>query len=226
MDTEAEVEGLLNDVTTIFTNNHGAKTDDNLTDDPLATLSDVTIASVTDNEVLAWDAATGDWINQTPAEAGIVTATAVDTEAGLETFLTHASHVFTNNKADLNLDDLAQALNIAEQEAEGEVRQSNWAELRKEGLPYEGGKWFYTRLYGQIHNGTEHFEYPPTLLGLDTIVSLLKMSLDTGLFDPRRADDCRKGICLSRGCDLYQFGLQRCRKIRYEQKQKQEKQGR
>lgn len=132
-------------------------------------------------------------------------------------------HVFTSNKAGLNLDDLAQALNVAEQEADGEVRQGNWAELRKEGLPYEEGKWFYARPYGQLHNGTEHFGYPPTLLTLEVIVGLAKTALDTSLFDPARADSCRKGICRSQGCDLYRYGLQRCRKVRYEQKKKQGK---
>ena len=37
----------------------------------LAGLTDVTIASVADNEVLAWDTATSKWINQTAAEAGL-----------------------------------------------------------------------------------------------------------------------------------------------------------
>lgn len=136
-------------------------------------------------------------------------------------------HIFTNNKAGLNLDDLAQALNVAEQEAEGNVCQDSWAELRKEGRPYDGGRWFYARPYGQLHNGTEHFaDFQLTLLPLDGIVGLVKMSLDTGLFDPRKADDCRKGVCRHNGCSLYKYGLQRCRKVRYEQKQEQEKKGR
>jgi len=132
-------------------------------------------------------------------------------------------HVFTNNKAGLNLDDLAQALNVAEQAAEGEAHCSNWAELRQEGCPYEGGRWFYARPYGQLHNGTEHFEYQPTFLTLELIVSLIKLALDTGRF---ARESCRQGICRSRGCDLYPWGLQRCRRVRYEQKKKQEKQGR
>ena len=37
----------------------------------LGGLSDVTVTSVTDNEVLAYDSATGKWINQTAAEAGL-----------------------------------------------------------------------------------------------------------------------------------------------------------
>lgn len=41
---------------------------------PLGDLSDVTITSVGDNEVLAFDAATSTWINQTAAEAGLAAA--------------------------------------------------------------------------------------------------------------------------------------------------------
>lgn len=37
-------------------------------------LSDVTISSVADNEVLAYDSGTGEWINQTAAEAGLAVA--------------------------------------------------------------------------------------------------------------------------------------------------------
>lgn len=39
----------------------------------LGDLDDVTITSVADNELLAYDTTSGDWINQTPAEAGFAT---------------------------------------------------------------------------------------------------------------------------------------------------------
>jgi hypothetical protein len=47
-------------------------------------VTDVTITSVADNEVLAYDTTTSQWINQTPAEAGIqaVVANVTDTEIG------------------------------------------------------------------------------------------------------------------------------------------------
>jgi len=43
--------------------------------DELNDIANVTITSVTDNEVLAWDSSSSSWINQTPAEAGLATAT-------------------------------------------------------------------------------------------------------------------------------------------------------
>lgn len=44
----------------------------------LGDLSDTTITSVADNELLAYDSSSGDWINQTASEAGIVTKTKLD----------------------------------------------------------------------------------------------------------------------------------------------------
>jgi hypothetical protein len=45
-----------------------------LTLDTLGELSDVTIASVADNEVLAYDSTSSEWINQTASEAGLATS--------------------------------------------------------------------------------------------------------------------------------------------------------
>ena len=45
-----------------------------LTLDTLGELTDVTITSVADNEVLAYDTSSGEWINQTASEAGLATS--------------------------------------------------------------------------------------------------------------------------------------------------------
>jgi hypothetical protein len=53
----------------------GAFSDNNLADqDQLSELSDVTITSVADNEVLAYDSTSSEWINQTASEAGLATS--------------------------------------------------------------------------------------------------------------------------------------------------------
>jgi len=53
----------------------GAFSDNNLADqDQLSELSDVTITSVADNEVLAYDSTASKWINQTASEAGLATS--------------------------------------------------------------------------------------------------------------------------------------------------------
>lgn len=46
----------------------------NINGESLADLGDVTITTVADNEVLAYNAATSTWVNQTAAEAGLATA--------------------------------------------------------------------------------------------------------------------------------------------------------
>lgn len=46
-------------------------------------LSDITITSPSDNEVLAYDSTSGDWINQTASEAGLGTVTSVSAGDGM-----------------------------------------------------------------------------------------------------------------------------------------------
>lgn len=48
---------------------------ENITSEAIGSLSDVTITSVADNELLAYDSATSEWINQTASEAGLASLT-------------------------------------------------------------------------------------------------------------------------------------------------------
>ena len=54
------------------------------------------------------------------------------------------THIFTVNDAKLCLDDLAQALNVAERTLAGDELEINWADLRAGGFGYDGGKWHYS----------------------------------------------------------------------------------
>lgn len=54
--------------------------------DQLAELTDVTITGPADNEVLAYNTATGKWINQTPEEANLVDKSSAQSVAGEKTF--------------------------------------------------------------------------------------------------------------------------------------------
>jgi|GEM_PF-2935844 hypothetical protein len=127
-------------------------------------------------------------------------------------------HIFTRTSKHINLNDLAQALKIAEQNAEGDIRENDWNLLRGEGVFDDEDKWYRSKKqHGQIHNGTErHNEYKPTLLSLHAIVGLIKLSLDTQLF---QYDSCQQGKCLGKHkCSgMYHFGFQRCRAIRYKE---------
>jgi len=61
LDTEAELESLLSDVTNVYTNNDGALTDDDLSDNSIGDLSDVDTTGVADGKVLKYNAGTSKW---------------------------------------------------------------------------------------------------------------------------------------------------------------------
>lgn len=63
-----------------------------LTLDTIGELSDVTVTSVTDNEVLAYDSTTSEWINQTASEAGLATSGDLASYALSSDLTTHSSN--------------------------------------------------------------------------------------------------------------------------------------
>jgi len=65
LDTEAELEDQLSDVTNVFTNNDGSLSDDDLSDNNLTDLSDVTITSPSNSQVLKYNSTSGKWENAT-----------------------------------------------------------------------------------------------------------------------------------------------------------------
>ena len=76
-------------------------------------LSDVTVTAVADNEVLAYDSGTGEWINQTPSEAGLVAKADYDAN----TILAATS------------DNTPAALTVAEQRIVGRITGGNIDDL-------------------------------------------------------------------------------------------------
>jgi len=112
LDTESELESLLTDITDVYTNNDGNLTDDNLADNSLDDLQDITITAVVSGEVLKWNGAA--WVNGnvTIAEleaanaVNILVQTEVDTEAELEALLSDIEDVYTNNDGNLTDDNL------------------------------------------------------------------------------------------------------------------------
>lgn len=95
MDTEAELETLLTDVTNVYTNNDGTLNQDNLSDNSISDLSDVETATPTNAQLLIWDGS-GDnrWENKsmsgdcTITNAGVISCSTsgvwVDAGAYLE----------------------------------------------------------------------------------------------------------------------------------------------
>ena len=71
------ISELVTDAQTIETNVEAIET--RINDFGLAGLTDVTVTSISDNELLQYDSGTSKWINQTLAEAGAITASSSDT---------------------------------------------------------------------------------------------------------------------------------------------------
>ena len=83
------------------------------TADALSELNDVTISSVGDNEVLAYDNSSSNFINQTPAEAGLQTALTFGTANG------NSLKVVTGIGADVDANDFAVFTNDHDQAGGG-----------------------------------------------------------------------------------------------------------
>jgi len=107
IDTEAEFESLL---FSVFTPSDGSLNDDDLSDNNLTDLSDVTISSVADGQLLKYNSTTSQWENWTPnyltSESDPIFS-AMDTETELESQLTDVTDVYTNNDGNLTDDDLS-----------------------------------------------------------------------------------------------------------------------
>ena len=61
IDTEAELEGLLGDVTNVYTNNDGSLDDDDLSDNSINDLSDVDTTGVANGKVLKYNSTSSKW---------------------------------------------------------------------------------------------------------------------------------------------------------------------
>lgn len=113
--------------------------------------------------------------------------------------------------------DVHRALNVFEQEAEGNVRVTDWRVLGKDGKIDDDGKWFLTR-HGQILNGSESYpDVVVTLLTDEQIRRAIEIALNQNAFDEGRAGDCVLGKCTSTRksqCPLFKFGFSRCQKCR------------
>jgi len=110
MDTEAELENQITDVSNIYTNNDGSLTDDDLSDNSIGDLSDIAVSSPSDGQLLKYNATSTQWENWSPnyltSETDPVFS-GVDTEAELENHLTDVTNIYTNNDGSLMDDDLS-----------------------------------------------------------------------------------------------------------------------
>lgn len=117
------------------------------------------------------------------------------------------------------LDDVARILRLSEQERLGKVLTTDWTELAKGGTVPGAEAWYYFREGNMLLNGSRTRDNKPTTIPLDKIREAVKIGLSSELFHSSRFRDCKAGKCTSSRrtpCPWYDFGLARCRKIRYE----------
>jgi hypothetical protein len=129
--------------------------------------------------------------------------------------------IFTNKRFRLKLFDVVRVIRLEEQKAKGKVIVRDWQKLESEGEIEGIEEWFYYKIGEMLLNGSLTApDVPPSRLSLERIEELVKIALDSRSFEPSRASTCQSGICSSTWkdpCPWYEWGLQRCRKIRYRQ---------
>lgn len=102
-------------------------------------LTDVTITTPADNEVLAYDNGTSTWINQTPAEAGLATASHTHTLSDVsDSGALAAMNTVAAGQIDANAVTEAK-LDVIDSPADGEVLSFQTASGRMEWIPLPAG---------------------------------------------------------------------------------------
>lgn len=128
--------------------------------------------------------------------------------------------IFTNAKSRLVLYDVAQMLRLTEQELKNDIRTKDWKMLASEGKVEGCEEWFFQIAGQMLLNGSlTATGVPPTKISLEKIKEIVRIGLNPQTFHPKFADHCKLGACIATSkdrCPWYKFGLQRCRKIRFQ----------
>lgn len=132
--------------------------------------------------------------------------------------------IYTNKKFNLILYDVAQMIRLAEQEAKGKVITREWKTLASEGTVEGAEEWFFHHAGQMLLNGSLTAPgVPPTKLSLEQMKEIVRIGVNPNSFEARFSSRCQKRICAStrsNKCPWYGFGLQRCRKIRFETRER------
>ena len=129
--------------------------------------------------------------------------------------------IFTNKRYGLKIRDVVVMLRLAEQKAKGEVVTTGWEDLAVEGRVTGAEEWWYQQKAQNVYNGALTAKnIPPTKLSLAQIQEIVQIGVGVD-FEPSRAARCKIGTCTSTSrdqCPWYDYGLARCRKIRFAEK--------
>ena len=127
--------------------------------------------------------------------------------------------IFTNRFSGLVLYDVVQMIRLAEQEVKGKIVTTDWKELASEGKVEGVEEWYFQKAGQMLLNGSlTATQVPSTRLSLEKIKEIVRIGVNPMAFQPERAPGCQQGVCsstLRQPCPWYQFGLHRCREIRF-----------
>lgn len=119
--------------------------------------------------------------------------------------------------------EIARLIRYAERIQNGIGDTLPWPELEVEGTVPGADNWFvHYGLQAILNGGRTASDSPPTKLNLQAIQGFVRIALNRTRFEPGRQEQCRRNICTARGhnpCPWYDWGLLRCRSIRFEMKQ-------
>ncbi len=127
--------------------------------------------------------------------------------------------IYTNRQDGLTLYDVAQMIRFSEQETKGKIITKDWKDLASEGKVNGAEEWFFHQVGQMLLNGSlTATNVPATQISLERIKEITKIGINPMKFFSR---ECEKRVCASKvgnECPWYKYGLQRCRKVRFEMK--------
>lgn len=134
------------------------------------------------------------------------------------------TQIYMNKKYGLTAYDVAQMIRLAEQEAKGKVITTDWRDLSREGRVEGAEEWYFHHEGQMLLNGSLTAKnIPPTKLSIEKIKGIMRIGINPQAFESSRESKCKDGICTiisNNRCPWYKWGLHRCRKIRFEMKEK------
>jgi hypothetical protein len=130
--------------------------------------------------------------------------------------------IFTNRFAGLRINDVVRIVRHAEQKKRGKIVTGDWKQLEAEGTLPGAEMWYYHADGQMLLNGSLTANgVEATALPLSLIVSAVKIGVNPAHFEEKRKAECARKICTSQlknPCLYYDWGLSRCRTIRYQMK--------
>ena len=128
------------------------------------------------------------------------------------------TQIMTQNRFRLRLDDIAAMMRLEEQKAKGTVQTTDWERLRAKGKVLGAEEWYYHEMEALLNGSFTAPKVPPTRLSLERITELVILGVNYTYFPNGTCS--KEGFCVGERCSYYPYGLQRCRKLRWDARQK------